>query len=124
MDEALEGHRVTCRYLPARGGRPWKGVGAHTSPGLPLCRCDHTPTPPHPHKNAHATTGRLVILPHESHGYRGRESIMHTLYEMDAWLQRYCEEDAGAEAPPPAAEGDKVEEVVLPAAVARAEEVP
>ena len=33
---------------------------------------------------------RLVLLPHESHGYRARESIMHTLYEMDAWMERFC----------------------------------
>ena len=32
---------------------------------------------------------RLVMLPHESHGYRARESIMHMLSEEDAWLQRY-----------------------------------
>lgn len=28
----------------------------------------------------HGATTRLVILPHESHGYQARESIMHTLY--------------------------------------------
>ena len=32
---------------------------------------------------------KLVILPHESHGYVAYESIMHTLYEQDAWLERY-----------------------------------
>ncbi len=32
---------------------------------------------------------RLVMLPHESHGYRARESIMHMLYEQDAWLEKY-----------------------------------
>jgi hypothetical protein len=32
----------------------------------------------------------LVILPHESHGYRARESIMHMLWEMDRWLEKYC----------------------------------
>jgi dipeptidyl aminopeptidase/acylaminoacyl peptidase len=31
----------------------------------------------------HGGTCRLVLLPHESHGYSARESIMHTLYEMD-----------------------------------------
>lgn len=39
---------------------------------------------------------RLVMLPHESHGYRARESIMHTLYEMDQWLEKYVKRD-GAE---------------------------
>ncbi len=34
-------------------------------------------------------TVRLVMLPGESHGYRARESVGHTLYEMTAWLDRY-----------------------------------
>ncbi|RKX26146.1 MAG: S9 family peptidase [Candidatus Zixiibacteriota bacterium] len=34
-------------------------------------------------------TARLVMLPHESHGYRARESVMHVLYEMTDWLDRY-----------------------------------
>jgi dipeptidyl aminopeptidase/acylaminoacyl peptidase len=29
---------------------------------------------------------RLVMLPGESHGYRARESVMHTLWEMATWL--------------------------------------
>ncbi len=32
---------------------------------------------------------RLVMLPYESHGYRGRESVLHTLWEMDTWLETY-----------------------------------
>ena len=34
-------------------------------------------------------TARLVMLPNESHGYRARESIMHMLYETNAWLDTY-----------------------------------
>ena len=34
-------------------------------------------------------TVRLVMLPHESHGYRARESIMHMLWETDRWLSRH-----------------------------------
>lgn len=34
-------------------------------------------------------TARLVMLPAESHGYRGRESIMHMAWEMDNWLEKY-----------------------------------
>jgi len=34
-------------------------------------------------------TARLVMLPLESHGYIGRESIEHTLYEMVEWLERF-----------------------------------
>lgn len=40
----------------------------------------------------HGAPCKLVILPHESHGYRARESVMHTLHEMDQWLQRFCEQ--------------------------------
>jgi dipeptidyl aminopeptidase/acylaminoacyl peptidase len=34
-------------------------------------------------------TARLVMLPHESHGYSARESTEHTLYEMLSWFDRY-----------------------------------
>ena len=37
----------------------------------------------------HGGTTRLVLLPHESHGYSARESIMHTLYEMDRWMDMW-----------------------------------
>ncbi len=34
-------------------------------------------------------TARLVILPHESHGYVARESVLHTLAEQFDWLKRW-----------------------------------
>lgn len=34
-------------------------------------------------------TARLVMLPAEAHGYRGRESVGHTLAEMTEWLDRW-----------------------------------
>jgi dipeptidyl aminopeptidase/acylaminoacyl peptidase len=34
-------------------------------------------------------TSRLVMLPYEAHGYRGRESVMHMMWEMDRWLDKY-----------------------------------
>ena len=37
----------------------------------------------------HGGTARLVMLPHESHGYRARESVMHTLAEMTEWLDAW-----------------------------------
>ena len=37
----------------------------------------------------HGATVRYVTLPHEAHGYTGRESVMHTLAEMINWLDRY-----------------------------------
>lgn len=32
---------------------------------------------------------RLVLLPFESHGYAARENILHMLWEMDAWLEKW-----------------------------------
>ncbi|MBK8640980.1 MAG: S9 family peptidase [Saprospiraceae bacterium] len=32
---------------------------------------------------------RMVILPFESHGYSARENILHMLWEMDSWLEKY-----------------------------------
>ncbi len=37
----------------------------------------------------HGGTARFVLLPYESHGYRARESVLHTLWEMDNWLEKY-----------------------------------
>lgn len=38
---------------------------------------------------AGGATARLVLLPHESHGYRSRESVLHVLAEMFEWADRY-----------------------------------
>jgi dipeptidyl aminopeptidase/acylaminoacyl peptidase len=34
-------------------------------------------------------TSRLVLLPHESHGYLARESVLHVLAEQFDWLRRW-----------------------------------
>jgi dipeptidyl aminopeptidase/acylaminoacyl peptidase len=34
-------------------------------------------------------TARFVSLPHEGHGYRARESVMHVLAEQIDWFDRY-----------------------------------
>ena len=34
-------------------------------------------------------TARLIMLPNESHGYRARESVMHTLAEMVEWFDKH-----------------------------------
>lgn len=34
-------------------------------------------------------TARLVMLPNESHGYRGRESVLHTMWETHRWLEMF-----------------------------------
>ncbi|MFP5379456.1 MAG: prolyl oligopeptidase family serine peptidase, partial [Vicinamibacteria bacterium] len=37
----------------------------------------------------HGATVRYVTLPHESHGYVARESVLHTVYEMLTWADTY-----------------------------------
>ncbi len=34
-------------------------------------------------------TARLVLLPFESHRYEARENVLHMLWEMDTWLEKY-----------------------------------
>ena len=34
-------------------------------------------------------TARYIVLPHESHGYRARESVLHMIWEMNRWLEIY-----------------------------------
>ena len=46
----------------------------------------------------HGATVRLVFLPLEAHGYAGRESLEHMLWEMNNWLNTYVKN------PPPAAQ--------------------
>ena len=41
-------------------------------------------------------TVRYVVLPLEAHGYRARESVGHTQWEMAAWLDRYLKPKATA----------------------------
>lgn len=38
----------------------------------------------------HGATARLCFLPFESHGYRGRQSVLHCLAEMANWLDQHC----------------------------------
>ena len=47
-------------------------------------------------------TVRFVLLPLESHGYAGRESVLHMLWEMNNWLTTYVK-NAPAETPTKAA---------------------
>jgi dipeptidyl aminopeptidase/acylaminoacyl peptidase len=37
-------------------------------------------------------TARYVVLPYESHGYRARESVLHTLAEMIEWADRWAKD--------------------------------
>ena len=43
-------------------------------------------------------TVRYLQLPYESHGYAGRENILHMLYEQNAWLEKYVK-NAGKNEP-------------------------
>jgi dipeptidyl aminopeptidase/acylaminoacyl peptidase len=47
----------------------------------------------------HGAPVRLVLLPAEAHGYRARESIGHTVYEMVSWLDRYVKGNGAAAMP-------------------------
>jgi len=44
-------------------------------------------------------TARLVYLPNESHGYRARESVLHTHAEMIDWFDRYVKNATPRTAP-------------------------
>ena len=46
-------------------------------------------------------TARMVLLPHESHGYSARESVLHVLAESIEWLDRHVK-NAAPRAPTPA----------------------
>lgn len=41
-------------------------------------------------------TARLVMLPYESHGYRARESVLHTQAEMIDWLDKHVKNASGS----------------------------
>lgn len=41
-------------------------------------------------------TVRFVLLPLESHGYQGRESVLHMFWEMNNWLSTYVKNPAAA----------------------------
>jgi hypothetical protein len=39
-----------------------------------------------------------VLLPLESHGYAGRESVLHMFWEMDTWMDKYVKNAPPAKA--------------------------
>jgi dipeptidyl aminopeptidase/acylaminoacyl peptidase len=41
-------------------------------------------------------TVRFVLLPLEAHGYQGRESVLHMLWEMENWLDKYVKPEQPA----------------------------
>ena len=44
-------------------------------------------------------TARLVFLPHEDHGYRARESVLHTVAEMFDWFEKHVKHRKAAARP-------------------------
>ncbi|HEY0513340.1 MAG TPA: prolyl oligopeptidase family serine peptidase [Thermoanaerobaculia bacterium] len=48
-------------------------------------------------------TARLVFLPLEAHGYRGRESVLHVLAESYDWLDKYVKNRPAEDGKAPAA---------------------
>lgn len=44
-------------------------------------------------------TVRLVLLPHESHGYRARESVLHAIAEMLEWADKHVKNRSAAGTP-------------------------
>lgn len=48
----------------------------------------------------HGATVRLCMLPHESHGYRARESIMHMAWEMNDWIEKHVKNKKEKEVKP------------------------
>jgi len=37
----------------------------------------------------HGGTVRFVFLPYEAHSYRGKENLLHMLWEQNQWLDKY-----------------------------------
>jgi dipeptidyl aminopeptidase/acylaminoacyl peptidase len=55
-------------------------------------------------KGQEDSKARLVLLPHEAHAYRTRESIEHVLHEMVGWFDEHVKNRkpaAGTETPQP-----------------------
>lgn len=48
----------------------------------------------------HGGTSRYVSLPYESHGYTGKENLLHVLAEQFDWLEKFVKA-------PPTATGEK-----------------
>jgi dipeptidyl aminopeptidase/acylaminoacyl peptidase len=46
----------------------------------------------------HGATVRFVLLPLESHGYQGQESVLHMFWEMNNWLNTYVKNPPAATA--------------------------
>ncbi|MFM2138032.1 MAG: hypothetical protein RJA57_339, partial [Bacteroidota bacterium] len=47
----------------------------------------------------HGGTVKFLSLPYESHGYQGRENLLHLLQEQLAWLDNYVKQPRGNEVP-------------------------
>ena len=61
---------------------------AHNNPGTNTIQSERM----YEALQAHGATARLVLLPHESHQYAARESILHTVAELLVWSDRYVKQ--------------------------------
>lgn len=57
----------------------------------------------------HGAVSRYVLLPHEGHGYRGRESVLHTIAEMVDWMTHWVWDATPREEP--VAESEPVDDI-------------
>ena len=55
----------------------------------------------------HGATARYVSLPHESHGYAARESVLHVVAEMLRWCDLHLDRAGGPAGRTPAADGGR-----------------
>ncbi len=84
-------------YRPsARRCNPSRGGTTYPTGELKLCPRRHAANRLHPQSErlyqaikGNGGTARLVLLPHEAHGYRARESVEHVLAEMFDWAGKY-----------------------------------
>ena len=40
----------------------------------------------------HGGTARFVYMPYEAHGYKGKENVLHLLWEQGRWLDKYLKD--------------------------------
>ena len=68
------------------------------NPKLPIFAFFHAPNPVgYQAIRGNGGVARLVFLPFEAHGYRGKETIEHVLWEKMTWLNKYVK-NAGTSA--------------------------
>jgi dipeptidyl aminopeptidase/acylaminoacyl peptidase len=83
MSPFLSAHRIKAPLLLVHGG-------ADNNPGAFPIQSERM----YQAVRGNGRTVRLVLLPHESHGYSARESVEPTLWEMITWFDRFVKQSA------------------------------